>query len=241
MRKWVTIAILTVGMLSFGMLAATALAGASTGHNPGNPPNGTGGNPPSGPGNVCQPGYHGEPAGTNNCVHNGNGAGNCDQNQSENTGHGAGNGGNDYGNGHKPGCEQHNPPPPPQGKCPAGYSQDAGSTSGMLLCTRTITNTNTVTMLGPTQTKTVYGNPQCPSGTTETSRGQGYVVCEVPGPTQTIIKTKVVYGHPECPARFKQSRRGKGFVACTRTVVRNHVRTVIKVRVVKAPKPAYTK
>jgi hypothetical protein len=143
------------------------------------------------------------------------------------------------------------PQPPPQGHCPEGYSEDSGSTPKVLLCTRTVTVTNTVTntveVPGPTQTvvQTVYGNPQCPAGTTETSRGQGMVVCQTPGPERVIEKvvekTRIVYGHPKCPAHFKMTKRGKGFVACTRTVVKNHIKTVVKVRVVTKPKPAYTK
>jgi hypothetical protein len=107
-----TMMVCLLAMFAFAV-PSTALAG----NNSGNQPNGSGGNPPSGPGNVCQPGYHGEPAGSNHCVHNGNGAGNCDQNQSDNTGSGAGNGGNDYGNGHKPGCSDHGGKPPCKEDC----------------------------------------------------------------------------------------------------------------------------
>jgi len=101
------LAVALVGVfLVTGVLAGAALA------DKGNPPNGKGGNPPSGPGNVCDPGYHGVPAGSGHCVHNGDGAGNCDQNQSGNTGNGAGNGGNDYGNGNKQGCDEQPAPQP---------------------------------------------------------------------------------------------------------------------------------
>ena len=120
-----------------------------------------------------------------------------------------------------------------------------------MLCTRTVTVTNTVTntveVPGPTQTvvQTVYGNPLCPVGTTEVSRGQGMVVCQTAGPERVvekvIEKTRIVYGAPKCPKGFKKVKSGKGWVACTKTLVRHKTKTIVKVRVVTKPKPAYTK
>jgi hypothetical protein len=87
----------------------------------------------------------------------------------------------------------------------------------------------------------------CPTGTTKNDQlsKPGLLVCDhtVPGPERVVVNTvtKTVYGHPKCPSHFKMTKRGKGFVACTRTVVKNHVKTVVKVRVVKASKPAYTR
>jgi hypothetical protein len=115
------------------VIAAVMLVGAGTALAGGNHGNGQG--PPSGPGNICPPSYHGVPAGSTNCVHNGDGGGNCGQNQSGNTGNGAGNGGNDQGYGHKPGCV--GPPPshgcdydhscpPPGPQCPPGPTGQPG-------------------------------------------------------------------------------------------------------------------
>jgi hypothetical protein len=73
------------------------------------------------------------------------------------------------------------------------------------------------------------------------------VVCQTPGPERVVEKvvertvTKKVFGKPKCPKSFKKAKSGKGWVACTRTVVKNHVKTVVKVRVVKTAKPAYTR
>ena len=207
--------VITGVLLLAGMSVSAAAASLS---NNGNPPNGAGGNPPSGPGNICQPGYHGEPAGSNNCVHNGDGAGNCDQNQSANTGKGAGNGGNDYGNGHKPGCGSATPPPPPPpppppGQCPAGTTQIG---TNPLVCLKTITNTVTNTV---TQTVTVYGSPACPVGTTQTGSGQGYVVCNT---TTTITPPAGV-----CPSGY-DTVTGSNPVQCIKTVTKTVTKVVVK-------------
>jgi hypothetical protein len=244
-----------LSVMAVMVLAVSASAGN------GNPPNGQGGNPPSGPGNICKPGYHGEPAGSNNCVHNGDGAGNCDQNQSDNTGHGAGNGGNDYGDGHKGDkCEGPKPPPeckgdkchpqpppvtppattepcpyPPSGK--DGNVPPNGNTNDD--CIPPVP-TSPVTPVTPLETP-------CPAGTTRNDQlsRPGLLVCMqlVPGPERVVERTvtKTVFGKPKCPKGTKLVKRGPGFVSCTRTVVKNHIKTVVKVRVVKAAKPAYTK
>lgn len=137
------------------------------------------------------------------------------------------------------------PPPPTSGGCPPGYSKDPGSSDKMLLCTRTVTNTvtNNVPVPGPTQTVTVYGNPQCPAGTTELSRAQGAVVCQGPDRVveRIVERTVKVYATPRCPKGFKAAKRGKGWVACTKVVVKNKTKTIIKIRVVQAPKPAPTR
>ncbi len=103
-------------------------------------------------------------------------------------------------------CTAPAPPPPPQ--CPSGYTQDAGSTSTALLCTKTVTNT-------------VYGTPSCPSGTNQTAAGQGFVVCNttntVTNTVQAPPSTNTVYGSPTCPAGTTQTASGQGFVVCSTT------------------------
>ena len=104
------------------------------------------------------------------------------------------------------------PTPPPAPVCPDGYNS-AGSSNGVLLCTRTVTNTNTVT-------NTVYGKPSCPAGSTQSAAGEGYVVCQLPPvitpPPPPVTITKIV----RTPGK-------------TITIVRIRWKTVVHVRVVK--------
>ena len=77
------------------------------------------------------------------------------------------------------------PVTPLQKQCPAGYTQDAGSASDMLLCTRTVTVEKVVERF---VTKTVFGKPKCPKGTKLMKRGPGSVTC-----LRTKIENKVKY------------------------------------------------
>jgi hypothetical protein len=81
-------------------------------------------------------------------------------------------------------------PPPPNPKCPEGYTA-AGTSDGVLLCTKetikTVTNTVTVNVPGPTVyvDKIVFGT--CPSTTTLAQTPTG-PVCLTPSPTITVIQ-----------------------------------------------------
>jgi len=82
--------------------------------------------------------------------------------------------------------------PPPPGQCPEGTTPVS---TNPLVCLKTVTNTVTNTV---TQTVTVYGTPTCPAGSTQTSSGPGYVVCNttttVPAPAGTCTEGTPVPG-----------------------------------------------
>lgn len=86
--KHILIAIVAALVVALGATAALAS-------------NGNGQQPPGGD-NPCPPSYHAE---GDQCVHNGDGGGNCGQNQSDN--------GGDHGYGNQEGCGEENPPPEP--------------------------------------------------------------------------------------------------------------------------------
>jgi hypothetical protein len=110
---------------------------------------------------------------------------------------------------------------PPSGSCPEGTTVIS---TNPLVCLKTVTNT-------VTQTVTVYGTPTCPAGSTQTSSGPGYVVCNT--------TTTVTAPAGTCPAGFT-TVPGSNPVQCTKTVVK----VVIKKVPVKAkpkPKPPHHK
>jgi hypothetical protein len=106
--------------------------------------------------------------------------------------------------------------PPPPGQCPEGTTPVS---TNPLVCLKTVTNTVTNTV---TQTVTVYGTPTCPAGSTQTSSGPGYVVCNttttgtctegtpVPGSNPVVCKvtvTKVVI--KKVPVKAKPKKHPK--------------------------------
>lgn len=84
------------------------------------------------------------------------------------------------------------PTPPSNPKCPEGYTP-AGTSDGVLLCTKETIKTVTNTV---TNTVTVWGKPTCPTGSTQTAAGDGYVVCQLPPvvtpPPPPVTVTKIV-------------------------------------------------
>jgi len=100
----------------------------------------------------------------------------------------------------------------PPGQCPEGTKQISDSP---LTCEKDVTNTVTNTV---TQTVTVYGSPSCPAGSTQTSSGPGYVVCNT--------TTTVTAPAGTCPAGFK-TVPGSNPVQCTKTVTKVVVKKVV--------------
>lgn len=126
---------------------------------------------------------------------------------------------------------------PPAPKCPAGTVQDSSSTSSVLVCIKTVEKPvpgPTVYVDRPVPGPTVTNNVPVPGPT---------VYVDKPGPERIVEKTVTVYGKAVCPKGYKTAKGGPGAVLCTKTItnIRTKIKTITKVRVVRASKPAYTR
>jgi len=180
MRKLLGLAVAIAALLAFSAFVVTA----SAGNNPSSSPPGQDPCSHGNTGKDCRPDP--QPDNGKDCEHHGKKGG-------VNEDH--------CGPAHPPTSPPVSTMPSSPKQCPAGYTQDAGSTSDMLLCTRTVTIEKVVVHA---VTKTVYGKPKCPKG-------------------------------------FKSLKSKPGTALCVKTKVKNKVKYITKVRVVKAPQPAYTK
>jgi hypothetical protein len=154
-------------VLALALVVTGYLCTAATASKPPAPPGHTTTNPngpPTGPGNVCPPGQHGEPPGSSNCVPNGNGVGNCDQNQSGDHG----NGGNDRGDGKGDGC--------------SGTTSTSSTTTTSTSSTSTVSTATSTVETASQPTTTVGAPPQGSPGQGGTSTTGGSTTPGTTGP-----------------------------------------------------------
>lgn len=88
-------------------------------------------------------------------------------------------------------------PPPNTPACPADFPENLGVVGGIQRCGKT----TTTTVPGPAPPP-VFGKPVCPPGTTQTSAGDGFVVCASPPPPPTVV-TKIVKVKVKGPIRWR--------------------------------------